>query len=420
LLDWVGATIAGSTEDPARILSDALIPAANGATVEGAARLVPSGHPVDVRAAALINATASHTVELDDIYREGVYHPGSPTVGAALAVAEHIDASGQDLLRAIAVGYEIGGRIAETINPAHYRFWHTTGTVGTLGAAAAAGELLRLSVEQMAQALAVATTMAAGLQQSFRSDSMSKALHAGHAAEAGVLAALAAARGFTGALDVLDGPAGLGTAMSDSPSWASVGHVAAELVVQRMTVKDHACCGHAFAAVDAMLALRAEGLGVDDIEAIEIDTYTTATEVAGYGVPTSMFEAKFSIAYCVAAALVLGTVRLRAFTPDALSDPRILACAARISVRADEEMERDFPGRRRARLTVRTTDGRTLHARRDTRRGDPDDPLTDDEMTTKFVDIVEPMLGARVTADLAVALWAIGDLGRVRTLKFGQ
>ncbi|MBZ0248789.1 MAG: MmgE/PrpD family protein, partial [Burkholderiales bacterium] len=155
--------------------------------------------------AAWINGSASHAVEFDDIFKDAVYHPGCPTIAAALAVAEDRGLSGAQLLQAVVVGYEISTRIGVAVQPSHYRFFHTTGTVGTFGGAAAAASLLAPGDEAaLRHALATAATFASGLQQAFRSDSMTKPLHAGHAASAGVLAAQAAAAGVTGAADVLE------------------------------------------------------------------------------------------------------------------------------------------------------------------------------------------------------------------------
>jgi 2-methylcitrate dehydratase PrpD len=410
-VDWFGATIAGSVMDPARILVRALA-----TETGGHSGLVPASDlRLPARVAALINATASHTAEMDDIYREGIYHPGSPTVGAALALAQELDVSGERMLRAIAVGYEIGDRIAETVNPNHYRFWHTTGTVGTIGAAAAGADLLELDEGRTAHAMATAVTMAAGLQQAFRSDAMSKPLHAGHAAEAGLLAARAAAEGLTGALDVLDGDAGFGAAMAGDPGWAEIAaDPDRQLGINRATVKNHSCCGHTFAAVDAALRLRAEGLRAEDVDALTIRTYITATKVAGNPDPTTAFEAKFSTAYCVAAALVLGSVRLRAFEPDALQDPLIRSVAARVILEGDASMESEFPGRRRATVTVRDRSGREWAAMRDTRKGDPDDPLTEAELADKFVDLAEPVIGAERTSTLSGQLWRVAELSSMR------
>src|SRR5690348_6771068 len=144
LVDWYSATIPGAGMPPAQILRAALVEGDRG----GPAGLLPDGVRTDARTAALINAAASHTAELDDIFRDGIYHPGSPTVGAALAAAQLRGVDGATLLRAIAIGYEVGDRIAAAIQPHHYTFWHTTGTVGTIGAAAAVAEVLGLDTER--------------------------------------------------------------------------------------------------------------------------------------------------------------------------------------------------------------------------------------------------------------------------------
>jgi 2-methylcitrate dehydratase PrpD len=414
VVDWFGVAIAGSTESPSRILRAALLQPED----SGSSLLVPDGRAVSVRTAALINGSASHSCELDDIYRDGLYHPGAPTVAAALALAQDRDASGRDLIRAITVGYEIGDRIAHTVNPEHYNYWHTTGTVGTLGAAAAAADLLGLEETRFAHALATATTMAAGLQQAFRSDSMSKPLHAGHAAETGLLAALAASHGYTGALDVLEGPVGFGSAMARSPDWSETAtDQRRPLGITVATMKSHSCCGHTFAAVDAGLELRAEGIRPEEIDAVEVRTAITAAKVAGNVNPKTPFEAKFSTSYCVAAALVLGAVRLSAFESEALRHPMLRAIERRVTVIADAEMERVFPGERRAIVTVIDSSGRRHVAVRDTRKGDPDDPLSDLELEAKYNDLSEPVLGDEGSSRLGKQLWQLEDIVSVRDLR---
>ncbi|HVC42455.1 MAG TPA: MmgE/PrpD family protein [Candidatus Saccharimonadales bacterium] len=411
-VDWFAATVAGSVMPPALALSAALADESG-----GACRLVGDGRRTNCRTAALVNGTAAHSVEMDDIFREGIYHPGAPTIAAALAVAERQHASGEALLRAVTVGYEIGDRVAAAVNPAHYRYWHTTGTVGTLGAAAAVSELLQLDVERFAHAIATAATMAAGLQQAFRSDSMSKPLHAGHAAEAGVLAALAAAEGFTGALDILEGPVGFGVAMAGDPDWdAAIVAMCGEPAITQATVKNHACCGHTFAAVDAALELRARGVRAQDIAEITVETYTTATTVAGNTDPRTAFEAKFSTGYCVAAALLTGAVRLRTFEDSVLFDPAVRELTGRVTLVPDEGMEAAFPGQRAARVTVIEQSGVTHVAERRTRKGDPDDPLTDGELSDKFTDLASPVLGDPGADQLQAAVWHLADVVDVSTL----
>ncbi|MGH3660569.1 MAG: MmgE/PrpD family protein [Micromonosporaceae bacterium] len=421
VLDWFSATIPGAEMAPARILREALI------DQPGAARLVSDGAAAPVRTAALINATASHTAELDDIFRDGIYHPGSPTVAAVLAASEHLSAktdrviSGADLQRALAVGYEIGDRIAGVIQPAHYRYWHTTGTVGTIGAAAAIAELLRLDVDAFTHAMATATTMAAGLQQAFRSDSMSKPLHAGHAAEAGLLAGLAASKGYTGAQSVLDGESGFGAGMSDAPDWdAAVAALGQPWGITGATVKNHSCCGHTFAAVDAALALRSQGVKASDVEKITVATYGTAVKVAGNPDPKSAFEAKFSTAYCVAAALELGSVRLRAFEPEQLENPAIRALIGRTELAVDLDYDATFPKQRAARVEIVTRDGAEHSYFRPTRKGDPDDPLTDAELQEKFDDLAVPVIGQESAAALSDAIWKLAELDDVRKLPISK
>ena len=415
VVDWFSATLAGAQTRPSRALTRALVED----DVTGPARLVGSGRAVPVRTAALINATASHVVEFDDIYREGTYHPGSPTVGAALAVTEKVGGSGADFLRAVTVGYEIGDRVAAAMAPTHYDFWHPTGTVGTLGAAAAAAEALRLDEDRFAHALATATTMAAGLQQAFRSEGMSKPLHAGHAAEAGVLAALAAAEGFTGALDVVDGPVGFGAAMSRSASWnTALDGLGSRYLIAEATVKNHACCGHTFAAVDAAVQIHGS-VDPDSIESVRVETYAVALDVAGIAEPRTAFEAKFSLAFCVATALVHGSVRLQAFDEDRLADPRVRRLTSATTLVADDELSAVFPGQRAARVIVTLTDGRTITVYRPTRKGDPDDPLTDEELDGKFVELATPVLGDAATAALGTALWNVASLPLLRDLPIG-
>src|SRR5438105_3661481 len=272
VIDWHAALFPGAVVPPATLLEKALADELD----RGNATLA-LGRKATVKAAALINGTAAHTVEVDDIFRDGIYHPGAPTIAAAYASGS----KNKNFLRAVIVGYEISTRIGAAMGRAHYKYWHNTGTIGCFGACAAAAEALGLDRARFAHALATVATFAAGLQQAFRMDSMSKPLHAGHAAEAGVTAALAAAQGVTGSLDVLEGEAGFGRAMGDSPDWEkALATLGRDFHITRMTFKNHACCGHTFAAIDGALALK-KRMNVDpsDIEKIEIATYRAGVKV---------------------------------------------------------------------------------------------------------------------------------------------
>jgi 2-methylcitrate dehydratase PrpD len=289
---------------------------------------------------------------------------------------------------------------------AHYQYWHNTGTIGCFGAAAAAAELLQLSEKQFAHALATVATFAAALQQAFRMDSMSKPLHAGHAAEAGVIAALGAREGVTGSLDILEGEAGFGRAMGDGPDWnKALATLGREFHINRMTFKNHACCGHTFAAIDGALALKHKfGFSAGDIDKVEIGTYRAAVEVAHYEKPATPAEARFSLKYVVATALTHGSVRLAAFEAPRLTDPATRSLMGRISVSLDPELDATFPRQRAARVAIEAR-GRREEWLQPTRKGDPDAPLSDAELEDKYRELASPVLGAARAQSLLEKLW---------------
>ena len=402
VVDWAAALIPGSVLAPATLLENALAEDLH----RGQAQL-PHGATATTRTAALINGTAAHTAEVDDIYREAIFHPGAPTIAAALALGQTRGANGMAFLRGVVAGYEISTRIGATLGRAHYRYWHNTGTVGTFGAAAAAATLMHLPAQPYAHALATAATMAAGLQQAFRQDSMSKPLHAGHAAEAGLLAAQAAAQGMTGSLDVLDGEAGMSRAMSDGPDWGpSLSTLGRDFHVTQMTFKNHACCGHTFAPIDGALHTLAQlGASAGDIESVRIATYAPALAVAGNPNPQTAAEARFSIPFVVATALLYGSVRLAAFTPERLANTDLRALMQRIKLSVDPVLDAAFPGQRAARVVIRSRQGQEASHLQPTRKGDPDLPLTDGDLDDKFMELASPVMGDTRARALLQQLW---------------
>ncbi|HKI65168.1 MAG TPA: MmgE/PrpD family protein [Burkholderiales bacterium] len=416
VIDWHAAVFPGAVMAPATLLERALAEELD----RGGARLA-LGRRATVRAAALINGAAAHSAEVDDIFRDGIYHPGAPTIAAALALAQANRAPGETFLRAVIVGYEISTRIAVAMGRAHYRYWHNTGTIGCFGACAAAAELLGLDRPRFAHALATAATFSAALQQAMRGDSMSKPLHAGNAAQAGLTAALAAREGVTGSLDVLEGEAGYGRAMgydgsAVGPDWdQALANLGSEFNVTRMTFKNHTCCGHTFAAIDGALALKAK-MGVDtgEIERVRVGTYKAALDVAGIEQPRTAAEARFSLKYVVATALTGGSVRFAAFEPARLEDPATRALMERIEVSLDPELDAAFPRQRAARVAIGASGGRSAEWLQPTRIGDPDAPLADRQLDDKYLELAVPVLGEAPARSLLERLWALEtapDLG---------
>ena len=379
VIDWHAALYPGMVAPPVTLMQKAF-------KGENSARLT-----------ALIQGTAAHTVEVDDIFRDGIYHPGAPTIAAARALSEK--------LRPIVVGYELSTRVGGAMGKAPHKHWPTTGTIGCFGAAAAAAEALELNKEQFAHALATVTTFAAGLQQAFRMDSMSKPLHAGRAAEAGVTAALMAREGVTGSLDVM---AGFAAAMGDRPDWEKgLATLGKDFHITRMTFKNHACCGHTFAAIDGALELKKRmQLKPEDIEKIEVATYKAGVEVAGYENPATPAEGRFSLKYVVATALTHGSVRLAAFSPQRLADETTKRVMQKISVSVDPELEAAFPARRQARVAIKGKKGREEWLQ-PTRIGDPEAPLSDRALEEKYFELVTPVIGEAKAREVLKNLWQL-------------
>ncbi|HEY7742605.1 MAG TPA: MmgE/PrpD family protein [Burkholderiales bacterium] len=404
VIDWCASLLPGSRIAPATLLEEALADELD----HGRARLA-SGRRATVRAAALINGAASHAVEFDDIWRDAVYHPASPVISAALAAAQSQGAPGERFLRAVIVGYEVSTRIGDAVMPSHYKYWHTTGTVGTFGAAAAVATLLGCNREQFVHALGNAGTFAAGLQQAFRSQAMAKPLHGGHAAEAGALAALAAARGVTGVADILEGEVGFGAAMSVKPDWTlATRGLGSDYHITRITFKNHGCCGHNFAALDAALTLKREhGFTHRDVRKVRIATYQGGLDIVDNPRPEGDYQAKFSIQYTVAHALVHGSVRLNAFAPERLRDPDVRALMQKIECVADAELSKAFPRQRAARVEIELASGRRVEHFQPTRKGDPEAPLADAELDDKFLELATPVIGDARARALLKRLWSL-------------
>jgi 2-methylcitrate dehydratase PrpD len=321
--------------------------------------------------------------------------------------------SGKELIAGVVAGYEVSNRIAAAVQPAHYDYWHTTGTVGAFGAAVAAAKLMNLTAAQTKHAIGNAATMAAALQQAFRSDAMSKPLHAGRAAETGVLCAQMAAAGVTGADEMLEGPRGFGNAMSRDVDWETAfANLGDDYTITRMTQKNHCCCGHTFAAIDSVLALREQAeLNIDTVQKIYIGSYGKAAEVCGNRDPQTAFEAKFSLAYVVAIAALKGSVRLAAFSDEWLQNEDVRKLMERIEITVDEKAEAVFPSFRSATVEIELADGKRINHHSPTRRGDPDSPLSDSEIEHKFKELTAPLMDADTQDAVISKIWALEQQG---------
>jgi 2-methylcitrate dehydratase PrpD len=380
VLDWLGSAMAGSLEPPARMARGAVESMNGGAS-----------------AVAFTRGVASHILELDDIHKTSTVHAAAPVISAALSVAEREDADGRAFLLAVALGYEAALRIGEAVNPSHYRYWHPTGTAATFGAAAAAGSLLKLDAAQMLHALGSAGTQAAGLWEFNADGAMSKHLHPGKAAMNGVLAADLARVGFTGATRILEGERGFFRAMSAAYDESRITDGLGERwKISENCYKLHSCCGHTHTAIDVALEWRrSPGLRVPaDIRDIQIKTYASGYEIVKEMRPRTPYQAKFSIAYCVAVALLDGRADLAQFSPERMADPAIATLLERTRVTVAEDLTAKYPAAWPTRLTIVLANGETLRGAADFPRGNPENPVSTQELQEKFRSLVAPRFGA--------------------------
>lgn len=407
LIDWYASLYPGLATSAVK----SLLAASADDLDRGPARVFTANgeRAATTRTAALVHGTAAHAAELDDSFKEAMYHPGAATIAAALATAQERGADGQALLRAVVLGYELSTRLGVVMGRHHYKFWHNTGTIGTFGAAAAAASVYQLSRRQFSNAMALSATFTAGLQQAFKLDAMAKPLHAGRAAEAGVLAARLASEGLTASLDVLEGENGFGAAMGKAPDWSELEQgFGREFNICRLTFKNHVGVGHTFPAVDGALELqRQHGFGHEDILSLHLGVYQPTIDIAGHMDPKSPDEARFSLTYMVATALVHGSVRLAAFRPERVYDPATRSLMKRITSEVDGEIDAGFPQRRSAKVTVELKDGRRLWHLQTDRKGDPEFPLSDTELEGKFLELVTPSIGDVAARALLSRIWSL-------------
>ncbi|MEM3697599.1 MAG: MmgE/PrpD family protein [Candidatus Bathyarchaeia archaeon] len=379
VLDWLGAALAGCQETPARIVVSII------EKMGGKAESSIIGAPLRTSCvnAALANGIIGHIVEMDDIHQEAIIHPAAPVLPAALAIAERNDMNGKDLITAVVLGYEIEIRIGRAINPSHYQFWHTTGTCGTFGAVAAAGKLLGLDQKGIIHAFGIAGTTAAGLVEVF--GTMSKPLNAGRAAMDGVLAAMLAREGFTSSTKILDSEMGYLQATAREFNVQKIAeNLGNSFEIVNNIFKYHASCGHTHGAVDAVLEIaKTYDVKAEDVSEVLVGTYPIAANTVGKNYePKTSSEAKFSLPYCIAAALIYRKVGLGEFSDEKLSDPEIKTLSKRVKVFVDEKFINARLGC--AEVKIRTKSGKEYSYCVSAPKGYPENPLTKPELEMKF------------------------------------
>lgn len=392
-LDWAASALAGKGAGPVEIVerfARAMGPA------EGPSQVLISRRHTSPLFAAMVNAASSHVAEQDDVHNGSVFHPATVVFPPALAVAQALGKSGRELLTACVAGYEVGIRTGEYLGRSHYRIFHTTGTAGTLAAAAAVGRLLDLSPEQMLHAFGSAGTQSAGLWEFLRDAAHSKQLHTAHAAAAGLTAAYLARDGFTGARHILEGPQGLAAGTSsDADPARLVDGLGTRWTVAETSFKFHASCRHNHPAADALLqAMQDHGLRAADIGSVVAHVHQGAIDVLGPVTdPQTVHQAKFSMGTVLGLIATQGRAGLAEF--DALfRDPAVREIAARVSMELDPEVDTAYPARWIGKVTVTTKDGLRIAGRVDEPKGDPGNTLSRAELEDKALRLAAYRTGA--------------------------
>ncbi len=393
-LDWIASALAGKDAPAVRRLQEFAV--AMGPQ-QGPAEVLVDRRRTSPWFAALVNAAASHVVEQDDVHNGSVLHPAAVVFPAVLAAAQAEGSSGAQLLTAAIAGYEAGIRIGEFMGRSHYRVFHTTGTVGTLAAAAAVAKLYGLDAEGINQALGSAGTQAAGLWEFLRDAADSKQLHTAKAAADGLMSAHLARAGFTGARRILEGAQGMAAGMSSDADPARLTDgLGTRWATAETSFKFFASCRHTHPAADALKALmQRERVDPEQIASVTAHVHQGAIDVLGPVVdPVTIHQAKFSMGTVLGLVAWHGHAGLGEFEQHALRDARVAAFRDKVAMALDAEINAAYPRQWIGRVTVTTTDGRTLEARVDVPKGDPDNTLSRPELEAKALQLAAFRQGA--------------------------
>jgi len=417
-LDWIGSALAGKNAKAVTILED--FAQAMGPK-RGTSEILVSRRPTSPFFAALVNAASSHVVEQDDLHNLSVLHPATVVFPAALAAAQDTGASGRDFLTAVVAGYEAGVRAGEFLGRSHYKVFHTTGTAGTLAAAAAAGHLLKLRPDAMLHTLGSAGTQAAGLWEFLRDGADSKQLHTAKAAANGLMSAYLSRRGFTGAKKILEGDQGMGAGMSSDPKPEKLAEgLGLRWGICDTSLKFHASCRHTHPSADALLLIiRKNRVDPTQIEKIDARVYQAAVDVLGPVTdPQTIHQSKFCMGFVLALIAQEGSAGISDFTETALRDPGLRSLSKRVHMSVDPAIDAAYPQRWGARVEVEMKDGRLFSEPIQIPKGDPENRLSRTEIEDKAVRLATYQNGAteEEMRQLIERIWRMEEIPRMETL----
>lgn len=413
-LDWFGSALAGKGARPVETIewfAKQMGPAT------GSSEILISRRQTTPLFAAMVNAASSHFAEQDDVHNGSVFHPGTVVFPTVLAVAQSLGSSGRDLLTAAVAGYEVGIRVGEFLGRSHYKIFHTTGTAGTVAAAAAVGRLLQLTPKRMLDAFGSAGTQAAGLWEFLRDAADSKQLHTAKAAADGLMAAYLASQGFTGAKRILEGAQGMAAGMSsDADTRKLTDRLGTRWALAETSFKYHSSCRHTHPAADALLQVITEHqLTPQQIVRVDAYVHQGAIDVLGPVVqPQTVHQAKFSMGTVLGLIAQFKAAGLTEFA-DHFNDAGIATFRGKVHMALDTEVDHAYPARWIGKVAVQTVDGRTLHGRVDEPKGDPGNTLSRTELEQKALRLAK-FSDAATAAEMHAAfgrIWNLAHLDKI-------
>ena len=396
LLEWLGVCIRGSKEQSSKLIREVLL---TEDSCSGQAHVFAEKNvQTSALNAAFCNGSASHSLDFDDLHNSSIIHLACVVIPPVLALGEAEHKNGKNMLVATVAGYEVGARVGEAVIPESYFFWHTTGTAGTFGAGAAAASILGLDGPTFVQAMGSAGTQAAGLWEFLKEGAMSKTLHAGKSAYAGVLSAYLAQKGFTGATQIMEGDKGFCKAMVKKPHLEKLTEKLGQgYKIDENSFKPYACCKHSHACLYAVQVLRKnKKLLPADIAGIELHINKITNFMINNPEPQNSYGCKFSIQYCVAGMLKYGEMGIDKFAPDVINDREVRAIMKNIVIVNDSEIEAVHAAnsaKLASKVVLHCKEGRILEMQVDYPKGDPPNPMTWEESVEKFMNLVVPVYG---------------------------
>ncbi len=420
LVDWFGSAIAGKGSRPVEIIAQfAQNMSGYDSSHVGPSEVLISRASSSPFLAAMANAAASHVAEQDDVHNGSVFHPATVVFPPALACAQALGASGEEMLTAAVAGYEVGIRVGEFLGRSHYKVFHTTGTAGTLAAAATVGHLLKLKPEQMLHAFGSAGTQSAGLWEFLRDAADSKQLHTAHAASTGLMSAYIAQAGFTGAQHIMEGKQGMAAGMSsDSDPSKLVDGLGTRWAIAETSFKYHASCRHTHPAADALLqVMLANKLKPSDIAKVETLVHQGAIDVLGPVTdPATVHQSKFSMGTVLALIAHYQFAGLQEFDQH-FHDDAICLFRDRVTMTLDPEVDGAYPQRWIGKVKVHLHNGQILDGRVDEPKGDPGNTLSRTEITDKAMRLAA-FSGGASAAEMSKAIELLWNVRKQSKIGF--